>query len=94
MVLVRDGRTEQRHEAVTEELIDGAFVTMHFGQRNAKKWLSTPCIASAPTFAASGVELAMSQNNTVTCFLSPSKALLEVRIFSARCLGVYCCGDA
>jgi hypothetical protein len=29
-----------------------------------------------------------SANNTVTCLRSPSRALLEVRIFSARCLGV------
>ena len=30
----------------------------------------------------------MSANSTVTCLRSPSSALLDVRIFSARCLGV------
>jgi len=29
------------------------------------------------------------QQSTVTCFRSPSSALFDVRIFSARCLGVY-----
>jgi hypothetical protein len=29
-----------------------------------------------------------SAKRTVTCLRSPSKALLAVRIFSARCLGV------
>src|SRR4029453_524358 len=35
-----------------------------------------------------------SVNMTVTCLRSPSIALLDVRIFSARCLGVYDCGVA
>src|SRR5215470_8016144 len=35
-----------------------------------------------------------SANSTVTCLRSPSSALLEVRIFSARCLGVYASGLA
>jgi hypothetical protein len=35
----------------------------------------------------------MSANNTVTCFRSPSSAFLEVRIFSARCFGVYDSGE-
>src|SRR5262245_8039853 len=35
----------------------------------------------------------MSQNSTVTCLRSPSRALLDVRIFSARCFGVYVCGE-
>jgi hypothetical protein len=30
-----------------------------------------------------------SAKSTVTSLRSPSRALLEVRIFSARCLGVY-----
>src|SRR5207245_8451844 len=34
-----------------------------------------------------------SAKRTVTCLRSPSRALLEVRIFSARCLGVYVWGE-
>ena len=33
VVLVRDRRAEQRHEAVAQELIDGALVAMDLGQR-------------------------------------------------------------
>ncbi len=35
-----------------------------------------------------------SVNTTVTCLRSPSMALAETRIFSARCFGVYACGEA
>src|SRR5215475_15461831 len=35
----------------------------------------------------------ISANSTVTCLRSPSRALLEVRIFSARCFGVYESGE-
>src|SRR3989441_9770176 len=60
---------------------------------NSKNRLRRLCIASAPNCSASEVEFAMSQKRTVTCFRSPSRALREVRIFSARCLGVYVCGE-
>src|SRR5437764_14035136 len=35
-----------------------------------------------------------SVNITVTCLRSPSRAERLLRIFSARCLGVYACGEA
>ena len=35
-----------------------------------------------------------SVNITVTCLRSPSMALFDVRIFSARCRGVYAAGEA
>src|SRR5262249_4365811 len=35
------------------------------------------------------IEPFTSANSTVTCLRSPSRALREIRIFSARCLGVY-----
>jgi hypothetical protein len=35
-----------------------------------------------------------STNSTVTCLRSPSSALADVRIFSARCFGVYARGEA
>src|SRR5919106_2008515 len=35
-----------------------------------------------------------SAKSTVTCLRSPSITLLDVRIFSARCLGVYDSGEA
>jgi hypothetical protein len=38
------------------------------------------------------IEPLRSANRTVTCLRSPSRAALEVRIFSARCFGVYASG--
>ena len=38
-------------------------------------------MASGPMRSAIGVEFAKSQNNTVTCFRYPSRALREVSIF-------------
>ena len=32
VVLVRDGRAEQRHDPVAEELVDRALVAVHLGQ--------------------------------------------------------------
>src|SRR5215471_9084311 len=52
----------------------------------------TSCIASGSRRSASREESTMSQKTTVTCLRSPSRAALEVRIFSARCLGVYASG--
>src|SRR6266568_3383387 len=39
--------------------------------------------------SASSIEPFTSAKSTVTCLRSPSRAGREVRIFSARCLGVY-----
>src|SRR5262249_50957326 len=53
----------------------------------------TSCIASGSRCSASREDSTMSQKSTVTCLRSPSSAALEVRIFSARCLGVYDSGE-
>jgi hypothetical protein len=37
MVFVRDRRSEQRHEAVAEELVDSALVAMHLGERQLEE---------------------------------------------------------
>src|SRR4030095_8662848 len=42
---------------------------------------------------SSSIEPLRSAKRTVTCLRSPSRALLDVRIFSARCFGVYVCGE-
>jgi hypothetical protein len=47
------------------------------------------CIRSGSRRSAKRVESTMSQKRIVTCLRSPSRAILEVRIFSARCFGVY-----
>src|SRR6266481_2071443 len=50
--------------------------------------------SSGSRSASSSIDPLRSANRTVTCLRSPSKAALEVRIFSARCLGVYESGAA
>jgi hypothetical protein len=49
--------------------------------------------SSGSRSASSSIEPLRSAKRTVTCLRSPSSAALEVRIFSARCFGVYDCGE-
>ena len=51
------------------------------------------CMASGSRRSARRVDSTMSQNSTVTCLRSPSSALRDIRIFSARCFGVYAPGE-
>src|SRR5215467_14042923 len=47
------------------------------------------CQSSGSTCSARSIEPFTSAKRTVTCLRSPSRALRDVRIFSARCFGVY-----
>src|SRR5262249_39731808 len=49
--------------------------------------------SSGSRSASNSIEPFRSAKSTVTCLRSPSRAALEVRIFSARCLGVYDSGE-
>jgi hypothetical protein len=49
--------------------------------------------SSGSRSASSSMEPLRSAKRTVTCLRSPSRAALDVRIFSARCFGVYASGD-
>src|SRR5262245_8730807 len=49
--------------------------------------------SSGSRSARTPMEPFRSAKSTVTCFLSPSSAPFEVRILSARCFGVYDCGE-
>src|SRR5206468_10898593 len=51
------------------------------------------CTSSGSSRSEIVVKPHTSTNITVTRLRSPSSALFEVRIFSARCFGVYACGD-
>src|SRR5262245_29537850 len=53
-----------------------------------------PCTSSASRRSDIAVKPDTSANMTETIFRSPSMAVLEVRIFSARCFGVYVTGAA
>ena len=48
--------------------------------------------SSGSRSASSSIEPLRSAKSTVTCLRSPSSAAFEVRIFSARCRGVYVSG--
>ena len=50
--------------------------------------------SSGSRSAMSSIESLVSAKSTVTCLRSPSSVSLEVRIFSARCRGVYDPGEA
>src|SRR5438105_4456410 len=50
--------------------------------------------SSGSRSASSSIEPLRSANRTVTCLRSPSRAAREVRMRSARCLGVYASGAA
>src|SRR5712691_1031644 len=59
-----------------------------------KQWSMTSCTTSGSRPLAKATKLAVSAKSTVTCLRSPSRALRELRILSARCLGVYDVGEA
>ena len=61
--------------------------------RIAKNRSMILCPSSGSTCSASSIDPFTSAKRTVTCFRSPSSALRDVRIFSARCFGVYERGD-
>ena len=67
------------------EMIYGAFITTHFRKRQLEEAVQQCVHRLCPTRAARGVELAMSQNITVTSLCSPSCARREGGISWTRC---------
>src|SRR5215510_10397301 len=49
--------------------------------------------SSGSRSAKSSIEPLRSAKSTVTCLRSPSSVAFDVRIFSARCFGVYASGE-
>ena len=85
VVLVRDRGAEERHDAVAGVLVDRALEAVNASARIWKKRSRILCHSSGSTCSASSIEPFTSAKRTVTCLRSPSRALREVRIFSARC---------
>jgi hypothetical protein len=84
-----DRGAEEGHDPVAHRLVDGTLVVvdgLHHAFEHGIEQLP------GPPRVAVGEQLPMdpfrSANSTVTCLRSPSRALREVRIFSARCFGV------
>ena len=88
VVLVRDRRPEDRHDAVAQELVDRALVAVHLGQHQVEGAAHQPVDLFRIEPLESDVKPATSTNSTVTCLRSPWSAPALVRIFSARCRGV------
>ena len=88
MIFVRQRRTKQRHDAIAHDLIDCPLVAVHRFHHVFQHRIENFRASSGSRSASNSIEPFISANNTVTCLRSPSRALLEVRIFSARCLGV------
>ena len=94
MVLMRDRRAEQRHDAVAHDPVDGALVAVH--ARPSSRRAPHPECRRASSGSASSIsasEPLTSANSTVTCLRSPSSAARERRTRSARCLGVRASSD-
>jgi hypothetical protein len=88
MVLVGNGGTEERHDAVAQELIDRALVAVHLPQHQLEGPVHQVVDLFGVKLFRDGGESGDVRNRTVTCLRSPSSTVLEVRIFSARCGGV------
>src|SRR6516164_5471039 len=93
VILMCDRRAEQRHDTIAGVLVNCSLETVNTVGKDPEE----PVEHSVPFFrimpADNSIDPLRSANSTVTCLRSPSRALREVRIFSARCLGVYDCGS-
>ena len=88
MVLVGDRRPEQGHDAVAGVLVNCSFEAMDTVSEDLEEAVEQRVPLFQIWSAASSIEPFISAKSTVTCLRSPSRALREVRIFSAGCLGV------
>ena len=88
MVLVGDGCTEEGHDAIAGELIDGPLEPMHPLQEDVKAAIHEGMDLLGIEALREAGKPGHVGNRTVTCLRSPSSALREVRIFSAQWRGV------
>jgi hypothetical protein len=88
VVLVGDGRAEERHDPVARVLVDGSLEAVDAVRQDLEEAIQDAVPLLGSTDSASSSELLTSANRMVTCLRSPSRADFEARIFSARCLGV------
>ena len=88
VVLMRQRRAKQGHDAVAHDLIDGALIAVHRGHHALQHRVKDCRASSGSRSASSSIEPFRSAKSTVTCLRSPSSTLFEARIFSARYRGV------
>ena len=88
MIFMRERGPEQRHDPVAHNLVDGAFVAMDGLHHPLEDWVEELARLLGVAVGEQLHRALRSAKRTVTCLRSPSRALLEVRIFSARWRGV------
>jgi hypothetical protein len=84
MVLVGDWRAEQRHDPVAHHLVQGALVAVDGFHHPLKDGIEELARLLGVPVGQQSIEPFRSAKSTVTCLRSPSRAVLDVRIFSAR----------
>ena len=84
VVFVGHGRAEEGHDAIAQHLVHRALKAVHGVHHALQAGSRRAWAASGSRSRISSVEPLRSANSTVTCLRSPSRALLGVRIFSAR----------
>jgi len=89
VILVRHRRAEERHDPVAQHLVHGSLVAVHRIHDPLEDRVEEPPRVLGVTVGEQLHRAFRSANSTVTCFRSPSRALLDRRIFSARWGGVY-----
>jgi hypothetical protein len=92
-VALRARGAEQRHHPVAHHLVHGASVGWTASIMRSSTGSRSLRASSGSRSASNSIESLRSAKRTVTCLRSPSRAALDVRIFSARCFGVYASGD-
>jgi len=89
VILVGDGRAEERHDAVAGVLVHGPLEAVHaLGEELEEAVEDAVPLLGIELLGEVHRALHIGETGTVTCLRSPSRAAREPRIFSARCLGV------
>ena len=84
VVFMGQGRTKERHDAIAHDLVDRAFVAVHGGHHALQHRIEELAGFLRVAVGHQLMEPLRSAKSTVTCLRSPSRALRDVRIFSAR----------
>ena len=88
VVLVGERRAEEGHDAIAGELVDRTLVAVDLGHEDLETAVQDLVDLLRVQLLGQRVYDATSAKSTVTILRSPSRAEREVRILSARCLGV------
>jgi hypothetical protein len=89
VVFVCDRRAEERHDPIARVLIERALDAMNAFGEDLEEALPNPGPVLGSIDSERSIDPFTSAKSTVTCLRSPSRALRLLRIFSARCFGVY-----